>query len=396
MTTDTERQYGQWKELYYEVVSTGLCTGCAACVMTCPRDVLEYEHPQYHPYNVEESTAFDNCMHGERGCDICAKACPRFRLWEVESDTALFGRTRLPEEVFGIAREVVLTRANDPAIQAVGQDGGLVSTLLVWGLEHGKIDGALTSHVSKDPLWDCEPWVATNREEVLASAGSRYTYAANALAMKEAEKRGLKSLALVGMGCQTSMNGTLSARSVAKYRRRITLTLGLLCSKSFTYPGLMVGKIQNDLGIPLDDIAKVNIKGKFQIWRKSTGEEIDVPLKECQPFMREGCTHCPDFSAEHADISTGGIGAFQGWTLTIVRTERGAEWLKEISDAGWISVKDVAEDPGVMKLLRKMAAKQRERWPVDSLEGDARAPGAVPPPSAGASAGPDAPPKEQA
>ena len=34
---------------------------------------------------------------------------------------------------------------------------------------------------------------------------------------------------------------------------------------------------------------------------------------------------CPDFAAEHADISTGGIGAFNDWTLTIVRTDIGRE-----------------------------------------------------------------------
>src|SRR6266511_2168486 len=58
----------QWHELYHEVVETNLCTGCAACVMACPRDVLEYDHSQtYHPFNVELSTAADDCSHGQRG-----------------------------------------------------------------------------------------------------------------------------------------------------------------------------------------------------------------------------------------------------------------------------------------------------------------------------------------
>ena len=101
----------QWRELYHEVVETNLCTGCAACVLACPRDVLDYDHAEtYHPFNVELSTAADDCVHGQRGCDICTRACPRFRDWEVECDQALFGRARQPDEVSGIRRAYLLTR----------------------------------------------------------------------------------------------------------------------------------------------------------------------------------------------------------------------------------------------------------------------------------------------
>src|SRR4029450_13560867 len=293
----------QWRELYHEVVETSLCTGCAACVMACPRDVLEYDHSEtYHPYNVELSTAFDDCVHGQRGCDICTRACPRFRAWEPECDEALFGRVRQPDEVTGISRGVWLVRAADSEVLEDGQDGGLVSALLIWGLETGRIEGALTSRLSSTRLWDCEPFLATTRAEVLEAAGSRYTYAANPLAMKEAERRGLKRLALVGMSCQASINGTVAARRVNKYARRIELTLGLLCSKSFGYDGMRQVLTEED-GAPLGDIAKVNIKGRFQLWRRSTGEQVEIPLNELAQATREVCKLCPDFAAEHADIA---------------------------------------------------------------------------------------------
>ncbi len=366
----------QWRELFHEVVATNLCTGCGACVMACPRDVLEYDHAEtYHPFNVELSTAADDCVHGQRGCDICTRACPRFRDWEVECDQALFGRARQPEEVSGIRRGVFLTRATNPVVLEAGQDGGLVSALLIWGLETGRIEGALTSRLSTTRLWDGEPFLATTRADVLEAAGSRYTYAANPLAMAEAERRGLKRLALVGMSCQASINGTLQARRVNKYARRIEITLGLLCSKSFAYDGMR--RLIEEHGVPLEDVAKVNIKGRFQLWRRSTGEQVEIPLKRMQEATREGCKLCPDFAAEHADIATGGIGQRDGWTLAVVRTQRGEDWLVEAEAAGVIAVRPGEEDPAALALMAKLATRSRERWPVE-LSADRAAPRMLP------------------
>ena len=39
-----ERWTYQWKELHDEVITSGLCTGCAGCVISCPHDVIGYEH----------------------------------------------------------------------------------------------------------------------------------------------------------------------------------------------------------------------------------------------------------------------------------------------------------------------------------------------------------------
>ena len=367
----------QWRELFHEVVETNLCTGCAACVMACPRDVLEYDHTEtYHPFNVELSTAADDCVHGQRGCDICTRACPRFRDWEVECDQALFGRARQPEEITGIRRGVFLARASDPAVLDAGQDGGLVTALLLWGLATGRIEGALTSRLSSVRRWDGEPFLATTRAQVLEAAGSRYTYAATPLAMAEAERRGLKRLALVGMSCQASINGTLQARRVNKYARRIEITLGLLCSKSFGYDG-MRQVITEDYGVPLDDIAKVNIKGRFQLWRRSTGEQVEIPLKQLQQATREGCKLCPDFAAEHADVATGGLGQRDGWTLAVVRTQRGEDWMRQAEAAGVIAVRPGEEDPAALALMAKLAARSRGRWPVE-LTGPRGAPRMLP------------------
>ncbi len=45
-----------WKHLYSEVVTSGLCTGCAGCVIACPHDVLGYRDTEgvYKPFQLEE------------------------------------------------------------------------------------------------------------------------------------------------------------------------------------------------------------------------------------------------------------------------------------------------------------------------------------------------------
>jgi coenzyme F420 hydrogenase subunit beta len=364
-----------WRELYREVVDTGLCTGCAACVMACPRDVLGYTDDHY-PVQQGDGMAHDQCTIGDRGCDICTRACPRFRTWETELDTELFGRERAPDEPYGIARSILLTRTTDAGIAEVGQDGGLVSTLLCWGLDTERIEGALTSRISeKRGPFDAEPALVTTREEVLATAGSRYTYSANPLAMAEAEERKLRQVALVGMSCQASINGSLPARGVNKYNRKVALTIGLLCSKTFTYEGQK--HVLAEHGIDIGDVVKVNIKGRYQVWTRDGGY-TELPLKEFHPYTRPGCQLCPDFAAEHADISTGGIGSDDRWTLTIVRTQRGEDWMRGVIDAGLVEARPGEDDPVAMSLLTKLSTVSRKRWPADRLPAPQRAAGRLP------------------
>lgn len=365
----------QWRELYHEVVQTNLCTGCAACVMACPRDVLDYRVDDYHPVQIGDGMAVDECFHGDRGCDLCTRACPRFRLWETELDDELFGRVRERDEVHGVARSRLLVRAKDDEAFSAGQDGGLVSALLIWGLETGRLDGALTSKFASGRPFDAAPALVTDRAGVLATAGSRYTYSANPLAMKEADELKLSQLALVGMSCQASINGTLAARNVRKYANKVALTIGLLCSKTFTYEGQQRVLAEHDIAI--SDVVKINIKGRFMVWTRDGGYH-EIPLKELHPYTREGCKLCPDFAAEHADISTGGIGADDDWTLTIVRTQRGEDWMRGLMDAGLIEVRPAEDDAVAMKLLDKLSAKSRERWPTDVLPDHQRAPGLLP------------------
>lgn len=358
-----ERWTAQWKELYEEVINTGLCTGCAGCVVTCPHDVIGYEHEEgkYKPFHLEEELGLDNCIHGEKGCTTCTRACPRFRTWESAANNHLFGRDREDDEMAGIWEQLLLTRATDKTQHEKGQDGGFVTAMLSWLLDNNYIEGALVSGVEDDDAWKAKPVLVQTKEEVLATAGSRYTYCANPLALREAKEKGLSKLALVGMGCQVSSPPVMWDRKAGKVSKPFQFNIGLLCSKTFD-DAIFTELFEPKYGLKKQDMVKMNIKGAFQIWMKD-GSYHEIDLKECHQWTREGCKNCPDFAAEHADISTGGIGKDNDWTLTIVRTKLGVEVIERMIKDGVIETRPAQEDEVAMKLLRTLSIVSRRRWP---------------------------------
>jgi coenzyme F420 hydrogenase subunit beta len=354
LSTATKRH---WKHLYEEIVATNVCSGCAGCVVVCPRDILDYvdgKPVQTH----QESGPFD-CLFGQKGCTVCADACPRLDPESALIEQIIFGRERLPEEDAGIWRRIILARSTQDRVRGVAQDGGVVTQLLIWGLRKGRIDGALVAGPSERGKWYPEPMLARTEQDILRAGGSWYTYVATPLAMKQAVREGLERLAFVGTGCQTILSRKLLVRNLKRYSKRIAITIGLLCSETFDFAAFMEGKIRRDLGIELDRIRKINIKGRVILYLDD-GQIQEIPLKEARPTAREQCHYCQDFAAEHADISLGGIG-LDGWTLTIIRTPLGEQWIQEAIAEGVLETRLAEDDPKSLELLMKLAKKQRAR-----------------------------------
>jgi coenzyme F420 hydrogenase subunit beta len=310
-----------------------------------------------------------NCRYGDRGCTLCARVCPRFGSWETDANQARWSRSRTAEEVIGVYSDLLLVEATDHQIAEAGQDGGLATALLLYALEHRYIDAALVSFF--DDEMRTRPGVARTREELLACAGSRYTYSPNVIAIEETSVSDSRRLGLVSVGCQISIPAVASRRGASKFANRFALVVGLICSRTFT-DEIYADLLEEVYGVPRHLITKVNIKGCLQVWYEDVETEdvsyLEVPLSECRQYTRPGCVHCPDFTAEHADLSLGGIGKYAGRTLVIVRSDLGREILTNMDRDNWISVGDaLEEDPDAVSLIRKLAARQRKRWPAPSL-----------------------------
>jgi coenzyme F420 hydrogenase subunit beta len=349
-----------WKDLWREVVAQGQCSGCGGCIVACPFGKLTYS--DFEPRQ-SAGEAKDECDRGNGACGVCARACPRFRDAAADADRYTHGRARTGDEPFGVVRKIVIGRALDPAVRAVGQDGGVVSALLVWGLRTGRIDAALTAARDGERPLEGQPTIATDEAGVLAAAGSRYTYCPTPLILPEAVGRGLKQIAVVGTGCQASLPAVMGAHHLARWRNRVAWTFGLLCSKTFTYDGLVEGRIAAEFGMDPDRVGRIDIKGRI-IVEGPEGDTRTIPLREAAAWTRPGCLACPDFAAEHADLSFGGLGQSDRWTLVLVRTALGQQVWEDAIGAG--AVEQRAVEPSTISLLETMARAQRERRPAQA------------------------------
>ncbi|HYI46031.1 MAG TPA: Coenzyme F420 hydrogenase/dehydrogenase, beta subunit C-terminal domain [Actinomycetota bacterium] len=369
-----------WKHLYEEVVATEICCGCAACVVACPHKVLEMQ--DFDPIQTDRRSPFDNCVHGEEGCSLCAMACLRLGPDFDGIEKMVFGERRSIDQPEGSYVLKTLARATDERITAKGQDGGAVTALLAWGLDTDRLDGAVLAAPSPTVPWLDEPKLVRTSEELLATAGSRYTYCSTPLGLKQAAAAKCKNVALVGVSCESTAVRELTVEGIKRWTRPVKLVIGLMCCETFDYEAFMVGKVEQEMQIPLTDITKVNVKGKVIVSLKD-GKDIDIPLKDARPYANEWCHHCPDFAAEHADLSCGGLG-MEGWTMILVRSEVGREYLAKAVEAGVLELRPAEEEPKALEVMDRLARKQRERvkpwdphasarWPTEQTLAAARA-----------------------
>jgi coenzyme F420 hydrogenase subunit beta len=372
----------RFRDMMNDVVAYGSCCACGCCVLVCPYNNIQYVEGRPQQAG-KEATPFDYCKISEEiGCDVCAQTCPRLYPREHHLIDAVFGADRLNQENFGLYRRILVARTKDPRIINQCQDGGAVTTLLVGALKAGFIDGAVVSALDGDTRCRPKPKVATSEEEIIASAGSWYTYVPNNLALADALEKGLKRVAFVGVPCQVTPLRKLEAvdpsflektgkkeavlarqrKSLKGFAEIVNLNLGLFCSETFVYEGLMVQKIEREMGIPLEEVRKFNIKGNILIHKKD-GTTAELSLKTAQEFTRPECRHCADFSAELADISFGGVGT-TGWTIVVIRTAKGEKVFSQLEGEGLFEIRPMEEFERSRKILLQLSRKKKERVPV--------------------------------
>ena len=269
-------------------------------------------------------------------CGICYMICPEISLLDKEMQRKFGWR-----EPAGNILETTVVRARDPEIRERATDGGAVTAILSHLFDTESIDGAAVTR-QMGPF-KRQPWLAANKAQVLESAGSNFdrsqsssvtlytqdysTYSPSVRALGPVKTKGLERVALVGTPCQINTIRKMQTLGVTP-SDSIFCTLGLFCSGNYIFGDKRREKIERIGNFKWAGVEKINIKDECII-RLKNGEVRTIPLEDLDFVKRRACRFCGDYAAEYADIAFGGIGAEEGWTTVVARTELGRDILNE-------------------------------------------------------------------
>ena len=210
-----------------------------------------------------------------------------------------------------------------------GQDGGMVTAILLRGMEAGLLDAAVV--VKADKRYGAAAFLAEDADSIIEARGTKYVRISVIPPLLEALHKGRKKIAVVGTPCQIRVVRCLQRAGyfARRYPDAEIYLIGLFCFESFDY-GRLKSHIDRLFGLDLDRAGKIQIaRGKFLILAE--GREHSCRVSELHELVREGCNYCGDLVNRLADVSIGSVGSPEGFSTVVVRSLRGERLLEGLA-----------------------------------------------------------------
>jgi coenzyme F420 hydrogenase subunit beta len=346
-----------------EVVHCKLCMGCGACIAICRREAITLvDVPDAGLRPVINDS---NCNQ----CGLCVKVCPGIAL---ESPGAGDMSSEPFSQEWGNVFEIWEGYAVDKEIRFNGASGGVVTALGLYTIENGKSDAVL--HICADPHNPLSNIVVLSRcrTELMRGTGSRYSPTAPCSYIRKTGKdTGI--ITFVGKPCDTA--GLFKIAAVEQgIRERIGLKISIFCAGSPTTKGTYV--LLNKMNVNPLDVGQIRYRGCG--WPGMTTVKMRDGLTKqityeaawggvLSDYGQFRCAVCPDSAGEFSDIACAdgwhrkADGGNPGWSLMIVRTEKGRRVLHDAMDAGYITGSRVERNT-LNSAQPSLLRKQRELW----------------------------------
>lgn len=359
------------------VVRGGLCHRCGACVGICPVGALGLDG---EGWPVRRGAC--------NGCGLCVTICSGLGVDFGALGRAVFGPEYTYGDPLGVHRAAYVAHACDPEIRWAGTSGGVVTQLLTYLLETGRIRGALVAvDDPHDPSRGCGK-LARTRSELLAGARSRYTTTPILSALGEAA-RDDGPLAAVALPCHAHALRRLQQVNPA-WRSRLALVVGLYCHFN---PGCKGVREVASLVAPGKKLVRVAFRSKAQGgWPRasmmmffSDGSEWASPHGPADSVTVMGrlfplgrCLWCVDALAELADLAVGDpwirdergdwkYRSPEGWSSVLVRTKTAEELFQAAREDGVLRADsiepgEILDGQSAMILEKKLEVPARLAW----------------------------------
>lgn len=335
-----------------------LCTGCGLCASVSAGIVMASPPPGYNrPRVVGPVTSQD-----ER---VIAAACPGAVVepWSKSGDQHPY---------WGPHRGVMTGASTDPAIRFEGSSGGAISGLLIHALRTGFVDRVV--QIGADPQAPTRNTVVVSRtpQEILASAGSRYTASSPLGDISDTLAEGGR-LAFVGKPCDASALRRLG-RVDPRVAQHVPLVLSFFCGGIPSHDGVV--RILTDLQVDSKDVTAFRYRGRGWpgncVAETAEGAREMTYAKSWGGFLSKEvqfrCKICPDAVGGVADIACAdawygdddGYPSFdeaEGRSLIMTRSDAGHRFLEDAVSAGALETEPL--DIGEIDRMQPSQARRK-------------------------------------
>jgi coenzyme F420-reducing hydrogenase beta subunit len=346
------------------------CTLCGLCTRAC-EELVGVSAVNFANRGVErEITAPYNALSEDCiGCGVCAAICPTgairlernvYPMLEEDirkiEDRFLAGKR---DEYLGVYSDMFAAKSS-----VGGQDGGMVTALLMSGLQRGLFEAAIV--VQREDGYEAKATIAENADDTLKARGTKYLRVKMISKLEEAIAKGKRKIAIVGTPCRVRAVRQIQ-QALLRDSPNVEITIiGLFCFESFNYERLKK-ETERLLGVDLDESERTQInKGKYTV--QVRGKEYSCHVRELGNAVEEGCDYCDDFVARLADVSIGSVGSPYGYSTVIVRSDAGKKLLEGVDFVkADVDKEEIIKISGLKKKRAKRIAATSEQTKLKSV-----------------------------
>ncbi len=329
------------KYLYDE----SICCGCGTCVAACPQSAIKMVINKEKGIYLSEVSE-EKCNN----CGLCIQVCPGKGINYKE----MIHLGSNYHNLIGNYHDCYLGYAIDKEIRYNSTSGGIITSLLIYALDEGIIDGALVTKMDeKNPL-QAISFIAKSKNDIIKSANSKYCPVHTNSGLKELEDLDGK-YAVVGLPCH--IHGLRKIERLNKQiSNKISLRLGLFCVRTISINGTY--ELLKKLNIARDEILHLEYRGRgwpggMTIELKngkstfiSTKEYYNQKFVKFSPFR---CVMCYDHTNEFSDLSFGDAWGLNnndrlGSSVIINRNSKYENILRDMEDKNLIFIKKITEN----------------------------------------------------